>query len=45
VTDSLHTQINNAFNDAGIEISFPQRDLHLRTVDGVASDAIANLKK
>jgi potassium efflux system protein len=25
---SLHTAINNAFNDAGIVIAFPQRDLH-----------------
>jgi potassium efflux system protein len=28
----LHTQIRKTFSDAGIEISFPQRDLHLRTV-------------
>lgn len=33
VIDSLHSQINKAFNEAGIEISFPQRDLHLRTID------------
>ncbi len=25
---NLHTAINNAFNDAGIVIAFPQRDLH-----------------
>ena len=37
VIDSLHSQINNAFNEAGIEISFPQRDLHLRTVDDQAA--------
>ncbi len=45
VNDSLHTQINNAFNEAGIEISFPQRDLNLRTIDGPASEAIAALAK
>jgi len=28
VLSSLHTHINNAFNDAGIVIAFPQRDLH-----------------
>lgn len=28
----LHTQINKRFNDAGIEIAFPQTDLHIRTV-------------
>lgn len=30
-THELHTNIHNEFNAAGIEISFPQRDLHLRT--------------
>jgi potassium efflux system protein len=29
---SLHMQIDQAFRDRGIEISFPQRDLHLRSV-------------
>lgn len=33
VIDQLHTQINRAFKEAGIEISFPQRDLHIRSVD------------
>ncbi|MEZ6047296.1 MAG: mechanosensitive ion channel [Planctomycetaceae bacterium] len=28
----LHLQINNEFNAAGIEISFPQRDLHIRSM-------------
>ncbi|MEM6363959.1 MAG: mechanosensitive ion channel domain-containing protein, partial [Planctomycetota bacterium] len=27
----LHTDIHNRFNEAGIEIAFPQRDLHLRS--------------
>ena len=27
----LHTAINNKFNDAGITIAFPQRDVHLDT--------------
>ncbi len=36
VIDELHTRINSAFNEAGIEIAFPQRDLHIRTCeDGV----------
>ncbi len=34
----LHTTIHNRFNQAGIEIAFPQRDIHVRTVSGV--DAI-----
>jgi potassium efflux system protein len=32
VTHDLHTAIDQAFRKAEIEISFPQRDLHLRTV-------------
>lgn len=28
----LHQQIYQAFNEAGIEIAFPQRDLHLRSL-------------
>jgi len=28
---TLHEQINNRFQEAGIEISFPQRDLHIRS--------------
>ncbi|MCC7388339.1 MAG: mechanosensitive ion channel [Phycisphaerales bacterium] len=30
----LHFRIDRAFREAGIEIAFPQRDLHLRSVDG-----------
>ncbi len=33
VIDQLHTSINKAFEDAGIEISFPQMDLHIRGAD------------
>ncbi len=31
--DDLNTRINRAFIEAGVEISFPQRDLHIRSVD------------
>lgn len=31
-THDLHTQIDLAFREAGIEIAFPQRDLHIRTM-------------
>lgn len=37
VIDELHTQIYQAFGDAGIEISFPQRDLHIRSIDPAAA--------
>ena len=30
--NSLHMQINERFAEEGIEIAFPQRDLHIRTV-------------
>lgn len=33
VIDELHTTIDKTFREAGIEIAFPQRDLHLRSVD------------
>lgn len=29
----LHTEIDRRFKDAGIEIPFPQRDLHLKSLD------------
>lgn len=29
----LHVNIDNAFREAGIEIAFPQQDLHIRSVD------------
>jgi potassium efflux system protein len=38
----LHTAIDAKFREAGIEISFPQRDLHLRTVDGSIPVKIEN---
>lgn len=31
----LHTQIDREFRAAQIEMAFPQRDLHIRSVDGV----------
>ena len=44
VTDDLHTQINQAFNEAGIEISFPQRDLHIRSFDPKVAEAFTGEK-
>jgi len=32
VVHDLHMRVDAAFRAAGIEIAFPQRDLHLRTV-------------
>ena len=37
VRDALNRQIDRSFRDANIEIAFPQRDLHLRSVDGSIS--------
>ncbi len=36
----LHSQILHRFGAAGIEISFPQRDLHLKTIPGDFLNAI-----
>ncbi|MGB6230220.1 MAG: mechanosensitive ion channel domain-containing protein, partial [Litorimonas sp.] len=33
VRHQLHTEINKALNEAGIEIPFPQTDLHIRSQD------------
>ena len=30
-TSELHTEVNQRFNQAGIEIAFPQQDIHLRS--------------
>ena len=40
VIDALHTQIDQAFRAAGIEIAFPQRDLHVRSVDRTILDGL-----
>jgi potassium efflux system protein len=40
VIDKLHTEINRAFKEAGIEISFPQRDLHVRSIDRGIVDVV-----
>jgi potassium efflux system protein len=44
VIDSLHMQINNAFKQNQIEIAFPQRDLHIRTVDTSVTNQIQGKK-
>lgn len=41
LTDSLHSAIDAAFRKANIEISFPQRDLHLRSVDAGVVERLA----
>jgi len=33
VRDDLHMAINDAFGQARIEIAFPQRDIHIRSID------------
>ena len=46
VASDLRIGINRALADAGIEIPFPQRDLHLRSVDhGVAERLAGNRPK
>ena len=45
VIDSIHMQINDKFKEAEIEIAFPQRDLHLRSVDQEVAKLFAAVKK
>ncbi len=40
VQSELNQEINSEFADAGIEIPFPQTDLHLRTVDNEAVEVL-----
>jgi len=40
VQSELNQEINSEFADAGIEIPFPQTDLHLRTVDDDAAEVL-----
>ncbi len=40
VQSELNQEINSEFADAGIEIPFPQTDLHLRTVDSEAAETL-----
>ena len=45
VIDSLHMQINDKFNEAGIEIAFPQQDLHLKSIDEDLAKMLSSVKK
>jgi small-conductance mechanosensitive channel len=40
VQSELNQEINNEFADAGIEIPFPQTDLHIRTIDREAAETL-----
>ncbi|MEC9373343.1 MAG: mechanosensitive ion channel family protein, partial [Planctomycetota bacterium] len=44
VKSDLHFAIDDAFRKAGIEISFPQRDLHVRSI-GPLADALMQRSK
>lgn len=37
--NDLHTMIDERFKEAGIEIAFPQQDIHIRTINGKLPDA------
>lgn len=37
VKHDLHMRITKAFRDAGVEIAFPQRDLHIRDLDKIGT--------
>ncbi|QDT97119.1 mechanosensitive ion channel domain-containing protein [Gimesia aquarii] len=43
VIHELHTSIHEQFNEAGIEIAFPQQDVHLYTGNASLSETILNM--
>lgn len=45
IQSELNIDINREFSDAGIEIPFPQSDLHLRSIDSEAAGLFSNNKK
>jgi len=45
VLSELNLDIDSEFHDAGIEIPFPQSDLHLRTIDGEAAAVLQQVSK
>jgi small-conductance mechanosensitive channel len=40
IASDLYFAIFKAFHEAGVEIPFPQRDLHLKSVSGAAQSAL-----
>jgi small-conductance mechanosensitive channel len=45
IHSELNLDINREFSDAGIEIPFPQSDLHLRSIDSEATGLFSNNQK
>jgi small-conductance mechanosensitive channel len=45
IRSALTVRVHDALKDAGIEIPFPQQDLHLRTVSPAASAALAGIRE
>ncbi len=45
IRSALTVRVHDALKNAGIEIPFPQHDLHLRSVSPGASAALAGLNK
>jgi len=43
IRSDLHQEVDRRFREEGIEIAFPQHDLHLRTVDEPARRALGSL--
>lgn len=41
IIHELHTAINQAFRKANLEIAFPQRDLHIRTISSLPAALVA----
>lgn len=45
IRDQMHTGIDKAFREAGIGIAFPQRDLHIRSIESTILEQFARMQK
>jgi small-conductance mechanosensitive channel len=45
VLSELNIEIDSRFNDAGIEMPFPQSDLHLRSMDQAVVEQLRKLQR
>ncbi|MFC1757278.1 mechanosensitive ion channel domain-containing protein [Planctomycetota bacterium] len=45
IRDEINLAINASFRNANLEIAFPQRDLHIRSIDAVAEKILSSEKR
>ncbi|MFG0251347.1 MAG: mechanosensitive ion channel domain-containing protein, partial [Phycisphaerales bacterium JB038] len=45
IRDDLHEAVDRLFREAGVEIAFPQRDLHVRSIDAPVRTSVEPVRK